>query len=168
MNCTKAQSLLSEYMDSALSARNTWEVEKHLSECHACKRLLKEMRQAVALLADAPRFEVSNEFMERLQTRLANLQPGPRRRPWLSGLPSLFRPRALSIWGAAATACVLAFLLLIPQRREPPALPSDRTEASLLQTAKIQNAALSASNPLEDLAAAHLAAQTEDDPNQLR
>jgi len=162
MNCSKAQSLLSEYIDDRLSARDTWEVDRHLAECHACTRLLNELRRAVQAMAAAPRYEVSPDFMERLQTRLVGLKPETPRRAWFSGLRLLFRPRALPVWATAAAACALMIVFLASHRTTPPdEIPT--VETNVVQTAKIQNAALSASDPMADLAAAHLAAQTDED-----
>src|SRR5438045_265717 len=58
MNCRNIQPLLSEYIDNVLSARDTWEVDKHLAECNGCARVVNQMRQTVRLLAESDRFEV--------------------------------------------------------------------------------------------------------------
>ncbi len=158
MNCKTIQPLLSEYIDNVLSARDTWEVDKHLSECNPCAGALNELRRTVGLLAEAPRFEVSVNFMEKLQSRIAVIEPQPPRMAWFSGLREMFRPRVLPAWGAAVGACGLAVFFLASR----PIVEIDRTPSphgpSIAQTARNQSVALAASNPLGDPAAAALVA----------
>jgi anti-sigma factor RsiW len=164
MKCKQAQRLLSEYIDNTLSARDTWEVDRHLAACHECARLLNEMRRAVDALAAAPRFEVSTDFMERLQSRIENLRPEPARKAWLASLREMFRPRALPAWGAAA-AFLVAAVLLLPRSQH--GTTNDRfplpLTAPFVQTANNQNVALAASDPFGDMAAANLAASSAPD-----
>src|SRR5437016_1749655 len=98
MECNSIQQQLSEYLDNALSARETWELDKHLAECNACTRLLNELRGTVQAVADAPRFEVSADFMETLNARLAKVEPKPARWAWIENIRALFRPRVLPAW----------------------------------------------------------------------
>jgi anti-sigma factor RsiW len=153
--------MLSEYIDNALSARDTWEVDKHLAECNACALALNEMRATVRLLAEAPRLDVSADFMEKLHARIAAIEPEQPRMSWLPNMRDLFRPRALPVWGAAAGACALTtvfFMAQIPSSHpgfQPPAVAASPT---LVQTARNQSVALAASNPLGDPAAAALIA----------
>src|SRR4051812_42539676 len=100
MNCKTVQPMLSEYIDNVLSARDTWEVDKHLADCNTCGRALNELRQTVRLLGETTRFEVEPEFMQKLQSRIATLEPERPRSAWVANLHDLFRPRALPAWGA--------------------------------------------------------------------
>lgn len=163
MRCSSVQPLLSEYIDNALSGRATWEVDKHLAECNVCARLVNEMRWTVGALTAAPRFEVSTDFMAQLQRRIADLEPESPRRVWLANLREMFRPRALPVWGAAAAACALAVVLLLPRtpgQSGGPLVRPLKPEPSFVQAAKSQNVALAAANPLEDLATANLVASS--------
>ena len=161
MTCRIAEGLLSEYIDDALSARDTLAVEKHLAECHGCTRLLNETRRTVGLLAGAQRFDLSSEFAEKLQERLAGVEQHPARMAWVESLHALFRPRVLPIWGAAAGACALIVLVVATGslRVHPRAtgLPAS-TGARIVQTARVQSIALAASDPFGDTAAASVAA----------
>src|SRR5258708_2937961 len=112
MNCKKFEPLLSEYIDNSLSARNTWEVDRHLADCNSCSRALNELRRTVDIVADSAQFAVSPDFMAGLQSRLAGLEPAPERRAWISWVRELFRPRVLPAWGAAAATCALAVIIL--------------------------------------------------------
>jgi anti-sigma factor RsiW len=155
MNCQKVQPLLSEYIDNVLSARDTWEVDKHLALCNPCTRVLNEMRRTVDVLGAAPRFEVSTDFMDKLQGRIAALESPRPRRAWFANLQDLFRPRVLPAWGAAMAACALAVIIFVPSK--PPVEPPPLQKSELAQTVTSQNVALAASNPLGDPAAALLA-----------
>jgi len=161
MNCNTIQPRLSEYIDNALSARDTWEVDKHLGDCNAFTRALNELRQTVSILTDAPRFEVSSDFMEKLHARIAVIEPEPPRVTWLASVREMFRPRVLPAWGAAMGACALALIVLMPRtsvgvgvKEFSPKQPT----VSLVQTARNQSVALAATNPLGDPAAAALVA----------
>src|SRR5437773_8586705 len=105
MNCRTAQPLLSEYIDNALSARQTWDLDRHLGVCHECTRLLNELRRTAELTSGAPRFEVSTDFMDRLQSKLANVEPEAGGAAWIQTVRALFRPRILPAWGAAFATC---------------------------------------------------------------
>ena len=167
MNCQTIYPLLSEYIDNALSARDTWRVDAHLAECNACVRALNEMRQTVRLVAEMPRFEVDAEFTEKLQSRLATIEPDRPRVAWLGNIRQLFRPKAIPVWGAAA--CGLALIILLPRS------PHDQVEVqpigapprpSIVQTARNQSVALAAANPLGDPAAAALIAANSNETGE--
>ena len=161
MDCRNVQPLLSEYIDNALSGRSTWEVDRHLADCHECTRLLNELRRTADLVGSAPRFEVSPDFMSNLQSRLARLEPEPARSAWLEGIRRLFRPRVIPAWGAALGTCVLAVILMIPR---PGAKLTPASEPMNVQVAARQNVALSASDPFADTAAANLTAHVATQP----
>ena len=167
MNCRTVQPLLSEYIDNTLSARETWEVDRHLAECNSCNRALNEMRRTVGLVASSPRFEVSDDFMASLQVRLAGVEPSPARWAWLEGLRDLFRPRALPAWGAlgALGTAALAFVMLVPRGPQIPAakLGVPVAEPAIVQSAARQNLALQAADPFADIAAANLSAHVSTD-----
>lgn len=160
MNCQTVQYMLSEYIDNTLSARDTWEVDRHLQACHACARTLNELRQTVRAISDMPRYEVSPDFMERLQARLASVEQKPAR-PWLlAGFQEVFRPRLLPAWGAALATIVIAVALLMPRpsAHNPGGILPQSVTDNTLQMATTQNVALTAVNPFEDLAVSNLAA----------
>src|SRR5437763_1632634 len=95
MNCKQVQPRLSEYIDNSLSARDTWEIDRHVVDCNPCNRQLNELRRTVELLTAAPRREVSDDFTASLQTRLERLEPAPARWAWVEGIGQAFRPRVM-------------------------------------------------------------------------
>lgn len=170
MNCKRIQPLLSEYIDNAVSARDTWEIDRHLADCHECTRALNEMRRTVDLVAGAPRLEVTAEFVDRLATRIAGLQPSPPRRAWVSLLGEMFRPRALPALGLALATCALAVVVFLPHNAHG---TSDSEATRLRESAQVkaaanqaanQSVALAASDPFADIAAANLAAHASVEP----
>lgn len=160
MRCKAVEPRLSEYIDNRLSARGTLEVERHISDCHSCTRALNELRRTVALLNESPERAVSADFMANLQSRLNGLEPAPTPRAWMQNIASLFRPRVLPVWGAAAAMAGLAIVMMIPRTPEISTdvigiRPADVTAA---QTASHQNLAISVSDPFADIGASNLAA----------
>jgi len=173
--CRDAQSLLSEYADNALSARQTWEVEKHLALCRDCAEVSRQMQATVALLRRAEKHDTADDFMAKLHARLDRLEPTRSRRSlkdqaqdWLIGVRDSLRTHrvpALSL--GVSMAAVVALLVLLPNRAEkgftvPPtgsgiSVPAP-TEA--LQHNLQRNVALSARDPFADPAAENLSAQS--------
>lgn len=161
MKCRNAQRSMSEYIDGALGAHETWELEKHLAACSACTRALGDLRRTVAAMQSAPRYEVTPDFADALQMRLSRVTPRPARRAWLIGLPSLFRPRLLPAWGLGIAASALAVFAVLPHRLARQETPRPIAVASPmreLQAARAESVALAATNPFDDVASTNLAA----------
>lgn len=158
MRCKAAEPRLSEYIDNRLSARETLEVERHLAECHSCTRALNELRRTVTLVSSAPALSVSEDFMAGLQSRLQGLEPAPAPRAWMQNLASLFRPRALPVWGAAAGVAALGFMLLLPKNQGLKTEVIPIMGSAVARSAGNQNVAISASDPFADIGASNLAA----------
>ncbi len=163
MNCRKVQPRLSEFLDNKLSARDTWEVDLHLADCHECTRVLNEMRRTVDLLAGAPRYEVSGDFIQNLQNRIGGMEPAAPRWAWVEAVRSALRPRALPALGAALATCALAIVLLIPRPPVPPGpQPNSPQNTPEVRHATGASVALSATDPFADLGVANLAAHFTD------
>lgn len=73
--CRSIEPLLAEYQENALSARQVWEVEKHLTVCAACTQLWQQMQATVQALQSAERYDTGDDFMARLHARLDTLEP---------------------------------------------------------------------------------------------
>ena len=166
MKCNKMQPLLSEYVDNSLSARETWEVDRHVTQCYECARVLNELRRTVELVGSADRYEVSPEFVDRLETRISGIEPNAPRGAWLGGLGRIFRHRALPAWGLAVASCALAILVFIPHPEpggsQPPVV-RPASESGHVAVAANQNVALAASDPFADIATANLTAHASAD-----
>ena len=159
--CDDVRKLLSEYVDSTLSARRAWEVEKHLTGCGACSEEVRQLQATIQILRSVPRLDTSDTFMAALHARLDTVDPAIQadRSPWrrlqgwfLGTGHALARNRvpALSLGLAAA-----AVALMVSVRRPvepvaavpPPAATADSVHVSI---------ASSASSPFSDPAADNL------------
>ncbi len=176
--CSDAQSLLSEYADNALSARQTWEVEKHLAVCGDCTEVSRQMQATVTLLRTAEKHDTADDFMAKLHTRLDGLEPTRLRRSlkdqaqdWLIGVRDAMRPHRVPVLSLGVSmAAVVALLVLMPNHAEKGFVASQAgsgisvtapTEA--LQHNLQRNVALSARDPFADPAAENLTAQSAAD-----
>lgn len=164
-DCRQWQMLLSDYIDNALPARQTWEVEKHLASCPDCAHQLRQMQSTVQALRTAPAFVVGDDFMAKLHARLDVLEPKPSflqsLRARMADLNSSLRIRPLPTLGlsmALALVFGVAWFNTPPPSEPTIALPSHSGEAFRQQLHN--NVALIASDPLQDPAAANLEAQT--------
>lgn len=158
MICKNAQPLLSEYIDNGLSARQTWELDRHFAECHACTRALNELRRTVQLVNGAPRREVSGDFMAKLQARLEDVEPAQPRWAWLQAIRDFARPNMLPAWGAAVATVALLIVFVYPRTPVQPSGTGTLVVPASVQQAVRQNVAISASDPLADVATANLEA----------
>jgi anti-sigma factor RsiW len=157
MNCRQVQSRLSEYIDTQLTARDMWEMDRHLAECRACAASINELRKTVAVVRALPEMSVSSDFTASLNARLADVQPKSARRSLFESAAMVFRPRTLPAWGAAA-ACAMAVVMLVPR---PAAPPTSTRQAATASSAPAPHAAALVADPFEDIAAANLAQTTE-------
>ena len=83
--CERIQTSLSEYVDNALSAHQMWEVEKHLTLCQDCNEAARQMQATVDILHTVEHFDTSDDFMAKLHARLDGVEPEPMRRRSLVG-----------------------------------------------------------------------------------
>jgi anti-sigma-K factor RskA len=170
--CAQVEALLAEYVENTLSARQAWDVEKHLAACANCARSSREMQATVALLRSVERRDTSDDFMARLHSRIDALEPETvRARTWGSvwrdGWAALgaawrsYRVPALSM-GVAASA--VAAFMLSPRTVPTPIAESTQMPSSVTQIAAEplrRNAALAAGNPFDDPVAAALEEHSE-------
>lgn len=126
MICGKVKTLLVDYAEGALSPRARRGVERHLSECEACRSELaniRALRERISSLAPVERDEGFWErFNARLSDRLASEQDAPAVRVW--------RPLMPLAAGAAVVLIGLAVVLAVLERvgrdaeREPTKIAS--------------------------------------------
>ncbi|HZO91848.1 MAG TPA: zf-HC2 domain-containing protein [Chthonomonadaceae bacterium] len=168
-DCEQTQALLTDYLGNTLSARQAWQVEKHLAACAECARISREMQATVHLLRTAPRYDTSADFMAKLHARLDAVEPeAPRARPLLTaaqdGLMRVLealrrRPAPALGMGMAVTALIALLLVSRPASDNNPGT-APPPPAPIVEQPLRRNVALAASNPLDDPAAANLEAQT--------
>lgn len=64
MNCSRFETLLSEYVDETLDPRVRAALEQHLQVCPDCSALVREVQSIRSQLADFPALEPSDELIE--------------------------------------------------------------------------------------------------------
>ncbi len=168
--CFSTQELLSAYADNSLSARQSWEIEKHLAVCKECAGVSRQMHATVTLLRGADRADTGNDFMARLHARLDEAAPV---------VPSRSNPAdwARDLWGRAryragrrrvpmtalgmAGAGLAALALFVTHPIEGPSdLSGTGVSSPVLPASSVpahenlqRNVALTANDPLGDVAA---------------
>ena len=114
MNCKEVKPELVAYLDGELQDEVRSQVETHLEACAACRAehdaLAATLKSVESLTATRPSSNMAEQFWTRFQIA--------KQKGFKAGFLSLFRwPRPVWV-GAAATACLLAAVLLV--------LPKDR------------------------------------------
>lgn len=110
MNCSRCETLLSDYMDSALDGPVRVAAEKHFESCRQCRMLLEEIRLLRVDLDSFPELPVPEGAVERILELTTGL---PQRRSFWS---DLFLPTVrpfLTQRFAFATGIMFVFLSLM-------------------------------------------------------
>ena len=160
MNCKTVQHSISEYIDNGLSARDTWEMDRHFGECNPCNGLLNETRQTINIIGSASQFQLSDDFMSKLNARIAQVEPVKPRLQWLNNIREVLRPGLRPVWAAGLGTCALIAVILIPTMRfgvaktDVQLMPNSKS--SIVRVVQSENIANAASDPLGDTAAASM------------
>lgn len=109
MNHSRAQKLLSDFLERDLGESERAALEAHLAGCSACDADLEGLRETVAMLRDLPAPEPPPFLVTRVMARVAagEARPAPLWRRWLAvfGAPAIAAPLA----AAGAALVVLSF-----------------------------------------------------------
>jgi hypothetical protein len=110
MTCVQVKSLLSSYLDGAVTGKQMHALGTHLNECVECRLQYEELRQTQTLLSRVGRARVPDDLS--LKVRLAISREAARRRePVFSGL-GIRVANALRAFMVPATAGVVATLII--------------------------------------------------------
>ncbi len=168
--CRATRTQLSLYVDSTLSAREVWAIEKHLRACKSCSDYRRELQATVDLLHTTPRLDTSDDFMARLHSRIDAIEPALVRPPqWRVALQDQW----MTLWysrpvrSLSAVGLSLLVLALVPTLvRRQPVLPSLQREDRAVREARraltqplSQNVVSSTEDPFGDPSATNLEAQ---------
>jgi anti-sigma factor RsiW len=166
VKCRKTGSKLSEYVDNTLSAREMWEVEKHLAECAACSQLAQRTQQTVQVLRSAETLDAGDQFMANLHARLDNLGPVPTRRTpvavmreWLYDIRQQLNARPIPTLSVGMVSFIVAALLFSGKTGPVGPLSVGATE-NVSREALDRHVAVTASDPFDDPVAAKLEAES--------
>lgn len=110
MTCAQVKSLLSSYLDGAVTGKQMHALGQHLNECVECRLQYQELRQTQTLLSRVGRARVPDDLS--LKVRLAISREAARRRePVFSGF-GIRVANALRAFMVPATAGVVATLII--------------------------------------------------------
>ncbi len=110
MTCAQVKSLLSSYLDGAVTGKQMHALGQHLNECVECRLQYQELQQTQNLLSRVGRARVPDDLS--LKIRLAISREAARRRePAFSGL-GIRVANALRAFMVPATAGVVATLII--------------------------------------------------------
>jgi len=112
MGCQEVRSLLSEYLDGEISAREGGMVKDHLAECEDCARELEILRGTAKLLLSVGEVEPPDGLLACIEA--ATIRRRTVRRRLRAALDPLFRLPVYARWTAAsAAAAVLAIAVVL-------------------------------------------------------
>jgi hypothetical protein len=110
MTCVQVQSMLSAYLDGAVTGKQMYSLSQHLQNCRACGAEYGGLRRAQNLLAKVGRARAPEDFS--LKLRLALSHEAARERQPLFGSLGLHLQNALRVFMVPATAGVVATILI--------------------------------------------------------
>ncbi len=155
MNCVRVRKALVDYSEDALAVRKRLRVERHLSECEACRSELSKIEQVKETILSLEVPERDAEFWrgfdKRLSQRLAGEQAAPalRRSSWQ---PKLALATALAV----AVLFVLGLLVLpelLEWRRTTPELIPQTTRLETVESGDVEPELLDTYASAEDMLA---------------
>ncbi len=164
-DCRKAESLLSEYVDNTLSAREMFEVEKHLAGCKPCSLTAEMMQSTVELLRSAETLDTGNDFMAKLHSRLDTLGPVAARRSlsasfmdWVADIRQQINRKPIPALSLGMASFVVVAVFLNVSRGPVGGIKPEIVER-VSQVDLDRHVAVTASNPFDDPVAAKLEAE---------
>jgi anti-sigma factor RsiW len=115
MNCKEVKPELVAYLDGELQDEVRSQIETHLKACAACRDERDALAATLKSVATLPATRPSSNLAEQFWTRFQ----AARQKGFKAGFLSLFKwPRPVWV-GAAATACLLAAVLLVLPKDKP-------------------------------------------------
>jgi hypothetical protein len=167
MNCVRARRALVDYAEDALADRKRLRVERHLSECEACRSELSEIEKVresiLSLEAPERDAEFWRGFSGRLSQRLASEGAAPAVRS------SLWRPKLSFATAAVVTVLFVLGLVVLPRvlewRRTAPELAPKTTRLETVESDDVEPELLDTYAYDEDMLA--LAALSSEEIEQL-
>ena len=103
MNDRHIKTLISDYIDDALSAGERRRIDAHVEKCQECREELDALQNVSKLVASLPSKELPDGFMTRLRSRRRREESAPAS-PWL-----VFPRKSLALGLTGFIACFLMF-----------------------------------------------------------
>jgi hypothetical protein len=147
MKCDRIRQHLSAYMDNALDASTRTQVDKHLSQCKACKADLDSLKSLVGELGALDTVKAPGDFLESVHKRM---EP---RFSIGSLVRRFFVPVRIKIpleFAAVAATAVLVFVILNAQQPKIPVLSTPEGKPGQVQSEQKQPVSALKSMPKGD------------------
>jgi hypothetical protein len=110
MTCVQVKSMLSAYLDGAITGRQMYSLDQHLQSCSTCDQEYESLRGTQALLSNVGRAKAPEDLS--LKLRLALSHEAARRRQPMWGNLGLRFENALRAFMVPATAGVIATIVI--------------------------------------------------------
>jgi hypothetical protein len=134
MICAHVKSLLSAYLDGAVTGRQMHELSGHLRVCTSCSKNYEALRRTQALVAGIGRTKAPDDLSLKLRLAISR-EAARRRRPYLEGM-RIRLENALRVFMVPATtglvATVLAFSLLAALLSSPMPVQANAADVPLV------------------------------------
>ena len=134
MTCTQSKSMLSAYLDGAVSGKQMHALDQHLRQCSQCDREFQSLRRTQSLLARVGPARAPDDLALRL--RLAISHEAARRRSPHFGSLILHVENALRAFMVPATtglvATILVFGVVAGMLTSPPAVHANASDVPLM------------------------------------
>jgi anti-sigma factor RsiW len=134
MTCAHVKSLLSAYLDGAVTGRQMHELSGHLRTCTSCSKNYEALRRTQVLVAGIGRTQAPNDLSLKLRLAISR-EAARRRRPYLDGMRIRFE-NGLRVFMVPATtglvATVLAFSLLAALLSSPMPVQANAADVPLV------------------------------------
>ncbi|MFQ6098624.1 MAG: anti-sigma factor family protein, partial [Armatimonadota bacterium] len=116
--CHEYEELVYMHSEGVLAPGDARRLERHLTECAACRNVLTELRALEQALREMPREPAPQGFAAAVSRRLASLEPEWRRRDaawdWLPWPRAARRASAIAFAGACAIVLIAVAYVLLP------------------------------------------------------
>jgi Putative zinc-finger len=134
MTCPQVKSMLSAYLDGAITGKQMHELSWHLRTCALCGKEYEALRRTQAVLAAIGRTKAPDDLSLKLRLAISH-EAARRRRPYLEGL-RIRLENALRVFMVPATtglvATVLAFGLLAALLSSPMPVQANASDVPLV------------------------------------
>lgn len=122
MDCNKAKTLLSEYLDGRIEAKEVTILEAHLQDCPGCAAELESLRYTVSMLGALPTVPIPRSFTIPIMAAV------PAKAPWWQAWSPFEYLRAATTVCAAMLAIVITLQVMLANQYS--SLPGYRTAPS--------------------------------------
>ena len=118
MNCRRARTLISQFIDEELTSAEKKRFDSHVQGCASCRDRLEETRALHGLFASAPRFPAPYGFATRVMANLEEEKASPLRR-LLSIRPFFLRTTQVAFALVVITVGIISGNMLLTERINP-------------------------------------------------